>query len=195
MKCPERLSDPRSTPRKTLSARATGLGAAVLLALMFAAPAHPREDALRTLLGSLADGEELAQVEGASARPGAARPADNGAARTAPTGRTQVVVRAGETLDAVIRRNLADSPYKEALLRRAFVQINPAAFERGNTNRLKAGAVLLVPTDGDVLALLDESRPVQVFPSAAGSAGASAGAGAPQASSAADERRKWVRFP
>jgi Tfp pilus assembly protein FimV len=201
MKCPERVSDPRSTPRKTLSDKATGLGAAVLLAMMFAAPANAREDALRTLLGSLADGEELAQVdpvEGAAGRPGAGRVAANAVARAtpaaAPAGRTQVVVRPGETLDGIIRRTLAESPYKETWLRRAFVQLNPAAFERGNTHRLKAGAVLLVPTDGDVLALLDDGRPAPGVPSAA-STGAGTSAGMSQAPSAADERRKWVRFP
>lgn len=97
--------------------------------------------------------------------------------------RARLVVQPRDTLDAVIRRTHRGSPFREDLLRRAFVQLNPAAFERGSPHALLAGAELQVPTVADVLALAGlalprppepETRPVR---------------------DSADEMRQWVRYP
>jgi len=174
------------------SGRACRLGLSGLLLLALMAVPQARADALRTLLGSLADGEEVALNETVAARAGTGAGA-GAAAGPARGSRAQVVVRAGDSLDAVIRRTLGDSPFKEALLRRAFVDLNPQAFVNGQPHRLAAGAVLLVPGPQDVLALLDERSPASM----GRPAGASElpGSGARHSPTAAEERRKWVRFP
>jgi hypothetical protein len=162
------------------------LAALALLWLMLMAVPQARADALRNLLGSLADGEEMALND---------PPASKTVASAVPvrSARTQVVARAGESLDALIRRTQGDSPFKEVLLRRAFTELNPQAFVRGSAHRLVAGAVLQVPGPADVMALLDErqSAPLNLLPGAAMSGVGSVR----QDVSGPEERRKWVRFP
>jgi len=174
--------------RHAATQRASQLGAWGLLLLALMAVPQARADALRTLLGSLAGGEEL--VLNDTARTRTAAPA---AAAAAQPARSQVVVRAGESLDVVIRRNLKDSPFKDALLRRAFIELNPEAFVNANANRLRAGAVLMVPGPEDVLAVMDERSLLGMgLPSEASQ---TLGTGARPGSSSVEERRKWVRFP
>lgn len=101
------------------------------------------------------------------------------------SGRSHTVA-AGESLDRVIQKTMADSPLKTELIRQAFVQLNPQAFPGGRVVRLKAGSVLQVP---DAAQLLRNA----LLPALEGAeAAAVVRSGTPQA---ADERRRWVRFP
>lgn len=97
--------------------------------------------------------------------------------------RARLVVQPRETLDAVIRRTHRGSPFRDDILRRAFVQLNPAAFERGSPHALLAGAELLVPTVADVLALAGVALPRPPEPEAR------------PLRDSADEMRQWVRYP
>jgi hypothetical protein len=96
----------------------------------------------------------------------------------------QVVVRPGETLDRVILRTLRDSPYRVELLRDAFVRLNRSAFPRGTPHWVMAGAVLQVPTPGDLMSQVDP----RWWP--AGAQAEPAHAASPQT-----DRRNWVRYP
>lgn len=102
-----------------------------------------------------------------------------------PSGRSHTVA-AGESLDRVIQKTMADSPLKTELIRQAFVQLNPQAFPNGRVVRLKAGTVLQVPDAAQLLrnALLPVLEGAE--------AAAVVRNGTPQA---ADEKRRWVRFP
>lgn len=98
--------------------------------------------------------------------------------------RMQVVVRPGETLDRVIQRTLRDSPFRNELLRDAFVRLNRSAFPRGTPHWLLAGSVLQVPTPADLLLQVDP----RWWPAPA--------QGAPVTpASTASQRRDWVRYP
>ena len=145
-------------------------GAAVALALMLIAPvAAARGDA-----------------PGAPGAPGAATPAAGAAeaGRHDPgVVRARLVVQPRDTLDAVIRRTHRGSPFREDLLRRAFVQLNPAAFERGSPHALLAGVELQVPTVADVLALAGVVLPRPPEPETR------------TVRDNADEMRQWVRYP
>lgn len=104
---------------------------------------------------------------GRGARPAAAPEAASSAARAAleqllgaPTvaetgepavdARTTTTVRAGETLDVIIRRTLGDTPFKENLLRAAFVEANPRLYPNGNIQRLPTGTPVQVPSAADL---------------------------------------------
>lgn len=102
-----------------------------------------------------------------------------------PSGRTHTVA-AGESLDRVVQKTMADSPLKAELVRQAFVQLNPQAFPDGRVVRLKAGTVLQVPDAAQLL------RQVLLPVLEGAEAAAVARSGAPQT---ADEKRRWVRFP
>lgn len=141
------------------------------LALMFwLSSVAAQQDALRVLLGPLAEAPGGASLSGSSA--------------DTQVQRMQVTVRRGESLNAVIRRTFPDTPYKDDVVRRAFVQFNPSALARG---RLLAGTVLQVPTAQDLRLMVDGSQP------RAPEAAAPAQTGVSRA--VEDERRKWVRFP
>jgi hypothetical protein len=123
---------------------------------------------------------------GAPGAPAAATPAAGGAeaGRHDPgAARARLVVQPRETLDAVIRRTHRGSPFRDDLLRRAFVQLNPAAFERGSPHALLAGAELQVPTVADVLALAGIALPRPAEPETR------------PVRDGADEMRQWVRYP
>jgi len=64
--------------------------------------------------------------------------------------RTITTVRAGETLDLIIRRTLGDTPFKEGLLRAAFVEANPRLYPNGNIQRLPTGTPVQVPSAADL---------------------------------------------
>ncbi len=95
-------------------------------------------------------------------------------------------VAAGESLDRVIQKTMADSPLKPEAMRQAFIQLNPQAFPDGRMARLKAGTVLQVPDGAQLL------RSVLLPVLEGAEAAAVVRSGTPQA---ADDRRRWVRFP
>ncbi|MFD0668473.1 hypothetical protein ACT80S_12190 [Ramlibacter sp. MAHUQ-53] len=97
--------------------------------------------------------------------------------------RQRVTARKGETVDALIKRTMADSPFKEAFLRGAFLELNAAALEPGTT-RLAAGAQLQLPNLSDLREHLQ-----RVLGPQPGAARAAASAPPPA------DRRAWVRFP
>lgn len=102
-----------------------------------------------------------------------------------PSGRSHTVA-AGESLDRVIHKTMADMPLKPEVLRQAFIELNPQAFPNGRVVRLKAGTVLHVPDSAQLL------RSVLLPVLEGAEAAAVARNGTPQA---ADEKRRWVRFP
>lgn len=156
----------------------------VLASAFWLTPAAAQPEALRVLLGPMADAASAGAAP-AGASSGASAP--GAAASAAMAGqRSQVTVRRGENLTRIIRRTQPETPYKDDFLRRAFVQINPTALA-GGPHRLAAGAVLQVPTALDLRLMAEGSGP-----------GASLAAGQGQAMAsrtAEEERRKWVRFP
>jgi len=95
------------------------------------------------------------------------------------------VTVAGETLDRVVKKALADSPLKEELLRQALMQANPKVFTAGAKTRLKPGTVLALP---DHQALLRQIL-LPVLDAR------EAGAYFPPPPSSQEERRRWVRYP
>jgi pilus assembly protein FimV len=128
----------------------------------------------------------------------------------ADAGRTTTAVRAGETLDVIIRRTMGDMPFKDSLMRAAFVNANPRAYPNGNIQRLPTGTVLNVPSMADLRLLLARSlgpervaalRAAQAAPSATQAAAAASAARAASAAAAfpppppRPDHRGWVRFP
>ena len=125
-------------------------------------------------------------VPSAAAFSAPARPAAAEILHPMPSGRTHTVA-AGEGLDRVIQKTMADSPLKVELIRQAFIQLNPQAFPDGRAVRLRAGTVLQVPDAAQLL----RSVLLPVLEGAEAAAVARNGI-IPQA---ADEKRRWVRFP
>ena len=102
----------------------------------------------------------------------------------------------GQTLDQVITHTLGKSPLSLAVLRQAFIQQNPSAFEAVKTPRLRKGAVLIVP-DHDAL-LLSLMPPRLQAPSPATATAAETTE--PESNShltptIGDDRMRWVRYP
>ena len=54
-------------------------------------------------------------------------------------------VKSGESLDAVIRKTMPDSPFSPAVMREAFMRANPQLPASARTARLKPGALLNLP--------------------------------------------------
>ena len=117
----------------------------------------------------------LAAVAGPAA---AAEPA--AASKPASDTARMYVVMPGDTLDRIVNKTLAHSPLKPELLREALVSANPQVIPAGRNPRLKPGTVLQLP---DHEALL-RSTVLPLLP-AADQAG----------STAADARKRWVRYP
>jgi Tfp pilus assembly protein FimV len=109
------------------------------------------------------------------------------ASESSATVRTYTVQR-GDTLDRLIQRNMADSPLKIELLRKAFVEGNPHAFVSGNVSRLRSGVVLQVPDHNKLLRST-------ILPMLEGADLDSAAVTGESRSSSASDRRSWVRFP
>ncbi len=99
--------------------------------------------------------------------------------------KTYSVLR-GDTLDRIIQKTMPGSPLRADLLRKAFVDLNPAAFVAGNPARLQTGAQLQLPDQ--VQLLRTTLLPLLEGAEAAGSPGDSRQGNA-------SERRSWVRFP
>ena len=95
------------------------------------------------------------------------------------------VTVAGDTLDRVIRKTMADSPLKDDLLRQAFIAANPRAFAAGRNSRLRVGTELKLPETNALLRdiLLPLLSPTEV------------GSYFPPPPTTAEERRRWVRYP
>ena len=85
------------------------------------------------------------------------------------------VVKAGDTLDKVIRQTMTDSPLKVELLRKAYIQQNPQAFVKTSPPILRAGVVLAVPNHDDLLRQYLRPRD--------------------GVTSDPNDRRNWVRYP
>lgn len=98
--------------------------------------------------------------------------------------RQRVAAQRNESVESVIRRTMADSPFKEAFLRGVFLEINAAALQPGTT-RFAAGAQVQVPTVAD----LREHLQRVIGPQPGGNGASAASASAP------GDRRAWVRFP
>ena len=94
--------------------------------------------------------------------------------------------KAGDKLDLIIQKTMADSPLKIELLRQAFVALNPQAFPSGRTDQMRKGVVLQIPDSPKLLPPTLVSAPQDP-------AGIKKVSGYP--SDSFEERRHWVRYP
>ena len=94
--------------------------------------------------------------------------------------------KAGDKLDRIIQKTMADSPLKIELLRQAFVDLNPQAFPSGTTSQMRKGAVLQIPDASKLLSSKFVSAPQDP-------AGVKKVSG--YLSDSFEERRHWVRYP
>lgn len=146
-----------------------GLGAVLLGALVHAA---------------LAAGPSQAPSQATAHAPSHAQSHAHSPAASPHAARVYVTV-AGDTLDRVIRKTMADSPLKDDLLRQAFIAANPKAFAAGRNSRLRVGTELKLPETNALLRdiLLPLLSPTEV------------GSYFPPPPTTAEERRRWVRYP
>lgn len=88
--------------------------------------------------------------------------------------RATMVVPRGASLAALLAPVLRQVQVPKTTVFRAFVELNPHAFVRGNPNRLMAGATVRMFSDADIARLNGVASP---------------------APASAHDRRGWVRFP
>ena len=91
--------------------------------------------------------------------------------------------KSSDTLDKIIGLTLKDSPLRIEILRQAFISQNPKAFTSGKTLKVTKGLVLSVP-DHDQLLLDTVGEKVQAIATIRH-----------EASTNAEERKRWVRYP
>ena len=91
--------------------------------------------------------------------------------------------KSSDTLDKIIGLTLRDSPLRIEILRQAFISQNPKAFTGGKTLKVTKGLVLTVP-DHDQLLLDTVGEKVQAIATIRH-----------EASTNAEERKRWVRYP
>lgn len=91
--------------------------------------------------------------------------------------------KSSDTLDKIIALTLKDSPLRIEILRQAFINQNPKAFNGGKTLKITKGLVLSVP-DHDQLLLDTVGDKVQAIATIRH-----------EASTNAEERKRWVRYP
>ena len=91
--------------------------------------------------------------------------------------------KSSDTLDKIIGLTLKDSPLRIEILRQAFISQNPKAFTGGKTLKVTKGLVLSVP-DHDQLLLDTVGEKVQAIATIRH-----------EASTNAEERKRWVRYP
>jgi Tfp pilus assembly protein FimV len=90
-------------------------------------------------------------------------------------------VKPGDTLEKIVRTQMADSPLRADLLKEALASQNPGAFTKGSTKTLMAGASLQLPNQEAILRKHFGNAPM---PSES-----TTGSDVSQA------RRHWVRYP
>jgi len=94
--------------------------------------------------------------------------------------------KSSETLDQVIAKTLPGSPLKIELLRLAFVEQNPQAFQPGKSPKLRKGVQLAVPDHEALLRRylgVKAPEPDMALPPTGFTP------------STSQERRRWVQFP
>ncbi len=97
------------------------------------------------------------------------------------TGGKTYTVKPGDTLDKVVRTQMADSPLRADLLKEALVSQNPGAFAKGSPKMLLSGATLQLPNQEALLRKhLGHAAPL------------SENAGGVESGQA---RKHWVRYP
>jgi Tfp pilus assembly protein FimV len=114
-----------------------------------------------------------------------ASPAPIAATSAAPAAQSYLP-KPSETLDQVIGKTMPGSPLKIELLRLAFVELNPQAFQPGKSPKLRKGVPLSVPDHEALLRRYlgvkapepDMAQPPTGF-----------------TPSTSEERRRWVQFP
>lgn len=114
-------------------------------------------------------------------------PARVSAADSPPSAGNSYTVKAGDTLDKVIRQQLSGSPLRAEILREALISQNPGAFTKGSPKMLMTGAVLQLP---DQEALMRKHFQPSFAPAAAPVVADHA-----SAERSAATRRNWVRYP
>jgi len=94
--------------------------------------------------------------------------------------------KAGETLDKVIQKTLGPSTFSIDILRAAFIDLNPHAFLIGKITKTRPGVTLKVPDLQKLVPSVVEpqSKERVMVQSVSGSD-----------NGAAEERRRWVRYP
>ena len=121
--------------------------------------------------------------------------APHSAPAAAASGRESLTLQRSETMDALIRRHYAGSPFKDEVLRRALAELNPKTVPNAANNLLKRGSTLVMPNTEDLRKVLQQHYPAaaelvrvrvevetEETPARAGSANG-------------PDRRRWVRFP
>lgn len=108
------------------------------------------------------------------------------------TSRRSENLRAGETLDGLIRRTWPGLPSKDIWVRKAYVDLNPSAFVQGNPNLLKPGVSLTIPGRDDLRASFKAAQPqvAALFDSPE-----STQAPSQQMQSERPVSHRWVRYP
>lgn len=126
-----------------------------------------------------------------------AAPTEAAAEAPRPAARQSLTLQRSETLDSLIHRQFAGTPFKDEVLRRALAQLNPKTVPSPANNLLKRGSTLVLPTTEDLRQTLLQHYPataelvrvrveLETEESPAGQAAGKA--------NGADKRR-WVRFP
>ena len=114
-------------------------------------------------------------------------PTQVSAADIAPSSVGSYTVKAGDTLDKVMRQQFSGSPLRTDILRDALISQNPGAFAKGSPKMLMAGAVLQLPDQEALMRKhLSASSAAAATPVAADTA---------SAERTVATRRNWVRYP
>ena len=113
------------------------------------------------------------------------------AAPTAPKLLQTYTTKAGDMLDRVIQKTMADSPLKIELIRQAFVELNPQAFPSGRAGQMRKGMVLQIPDANKLLSSKLISSKLVSAPQDPAEVKKVSG----HLSNSSEERRHWVRYP
>ena len=124
-------------------------------------------------------------------------PTEAAAEAPRPAARQSLTLQRSETLDSLIHRQFAGTPFKDEVLRRALAQLNPKTVPSPANNLLKRGSTLVMPTAEDLRRTLLQHYPkagdlvrIRVEVEAEDKARKSGSADA-----AGQDKRRWVRFP
>lgn len=115
-------------------------------------------------------------------------------APAAASARETFTVQRSETLDQLVRRHWAGSPFKDEVLRRAIADLNPKTIPNAANNLLRRGSTLVLPNTEDLRRTLLQHYPaagelvrIKVEQESVDSPRSGTSAG--------PEKRRWVRFP